>query len=126
MTAPDTGRRWKIEPFDNGLCFQLFVSPMKGAKNPKTGKPVKSEWAFTGKYPTDLPTGIECAVRGMLSDPNGKESIDCDPKHLTKTFKKSMDEYIQKVIDSVEIELTEKEQEAVGTLVDMLTQPEGE
>lgn len=104
MTAPDSGRKWKLEPVDNGLCYQLYVSPVKGAKNPRTGEPVKSNWTTTGKYPTTLSNGIECMIDMMLNDPNGKQNLECDPRYLNKTFKKTMDEYINKVIDSIIIE----------------------
>lgn len=126
LTAPDTGRKWKIEPLDNGLCYQMFVTPMKGAKNPRTGKKVKSEWTFTGKYPQDLPHGIKLMIEGMLNDPNGKAEIECDPKHLTKTFKKTMDDYIQKVIDSVTVEMAEFEEQALSTVMEVLGTTEGE
>lgn len=124
-TAPDTGRRWKLEPFDNGLCYQLFVEPMKGAINPRTGEAVKAEWTFTGKYPVSLSQGIKMMVDGMLADPNGTATIECDPKYLTKTVKKTIGDYVDKVIQSVEIDMAEQETKAVSALIDAITE-EGE
>lgn len=120
-TAPDTGRKWKLEPLENGLCFQLFASPKKGAKNPRTGEATKAEWVFTGKYPSDVAAGIKCMINGMLSDPDGTASIECDPKYLVKTIKKTIDDYIHQVIASVVIEATDLEEEAIATITEALS-----
>lgn len=102
LTAPDTGRKYKLEPLDNGLCYQIFVTPLKGTISAKTGKKIKSEWTFTGSYPSTIEHGIKMMIEKMLSDPHGKSDIECDPKHLTKIFKKKMDEYIEQVISSID------------------------
>lgn len=94
ITDPSTNYKWKLEPCSNGLGYQIFKSSKEGAK---------SEWTFTGKYPNNIPHGVELIINGILSDPEGNESIECDPKHLNKTFKKYMDDFVQKVIESIEI-----------------------
>lgn len=124
LTAPDTKKKYKIEPLDNGLCYQLFVSPMPGAVNKKTGKPVKSDWIFSGAYPSTIEHGVEIAVHKMLADPNGNADIECDPKHLTKTIKKTMEDYINKVVASVEVEMTEAEEKVLGALTEVLGKDE--
>lgn len=100
ITDPDTGKRYRIRPL-NGLCYALDCTPSK--KNNK-GEDAKSEFTFTGKYPSSINHGIELALGLMLADPDGKGSIDIDTKHAVRELKKHYQKMTDSVIASVTIQ----------------------
>lgn len=64
---PATGRKWRIRPYSNGLCYVIEKSPL-GTVNPKNGQKIKSEYVSCEKYPVTLDRAISLMQQLMLTD----------------------------------------------------------
>lgn len=109
MTDPDTGVKYKIEPFDNGLCFRVFksISHRKGEKT-RNGHEVKKDWSFTEKYPSSLDHAVSMVIDMMLNDPKGKAELAIKPDNAYKNIKRYLDDMTEKIIASIIVEEMEQ------------------
>lgn len=104
LTNPNTGRKWKITPSDNGLDFQIFKEQTKKGTKSKSGKTIKSEWVFVGKYPSTLTNAIQMTYELMLSDPEDKTEIELDvinTRVLNKTYKQILTDFTEGINVSI-------------------------
>lgn len=104
LEDPDTGDLYKIEPFDNGLCYRIFrnVEHMKGKKT-RNGRTVKNDWAFTEKYPTSIAHAVSLVLEMMLCNKNNETVIRVRPNGIKKTLSKYFEDMTQHVISSIKI-----------------------
>lgn len=105
ITNPSNGRKYKIVPDSNGLCFQLFqTSLLKKGEKAKNGKEVKNEWQSTGKYPSSILHGLEIVNELMLKDPNydKKDVIEFDAGDI-KRLDKYIKSHIKQMAESIEV-----------------------
>ena len=103
LTSPK-GKRWKAQPYSNGLCFECFV------ENENYGKPIKqgkrkgqidtTEWRSLGLYPSDLPAAIRILINRMTMDPDEKITISA-PSSDYKGIKKCIETYLNKITKEV-------------------------
>lgn len=107
LTNPNTGRKWKIAPSDNGLDFQIFKEQTKKGSKSKSGKTIKSEWIFTGKYPSTFTDAIKMTLDLMMSDPDDKTELTLDAIN-TRTLNKIYKQLCSEFIDKIEIQLRKK------------------
>lgn len=97
ISDDNLSKRYKIVPLDNGLCYQIFVSQKVGTKN-RSGKEIKNEWRFTGKYGWDIPHSIDIVTELILKDPDDQGVIEVKSlKSATKTISKHIDELKSKI-----------------------------
>lgn len=99
--SPTGKRKWKIEPHDNGLCFEISKTPIMtvgvdGVARSKSGKVIKREWIPCHRYPTDLEHAVEMVVDLMLADPDDDITLEfsgIDMKTgMNRVFKKWLKE----------------------------------
>lgn len=102
LTNPNTGRRWKIKPYSNGLCYEVHRET-KGEIG-KNGKPIKSEFTFTGKYPNTLEDAIRTTINMMLTDPDDKTKIDLSASS-SRTMSRHFNEAIDKFIEGITVKI---------------------
>lgn len=98
MTNPGNGRRWRLRPYSNGLCYVIEKSPL-GKVNSKNGKEIKSEFVSCDKYPMTIEIGIETMLQMALRDPEDEEQMDIEPimdtpQEIAKRIKKKLDEIV--------------------------------
>lgn len=77
MTNPGNGRKWRLRPYANGLCFLIEKSPI-GEVNKKNGQKIKSDFVSCDKYPMTLANGIRMMMEMLLADPEDKTQIDIE------------------------------------------------
>lgn len=105
MTNPGNGRRWRLRPYSNGLCYVIEKSPL-GKINPKNGKEIKSEFLSCDKYPMSIEAGIETMLQMALRDPEDEEQMDIEPIMATPQRVADM---IKAKLDEIVVEIGEKE-----------------
>lgn len=77
MTNPANGRKWRLRPYQNGLCLMIEKSPISKV-NPKNGKEVTSEFVSCDRYPNSWPQGIGMILKMALMDTDDNDEIDFD------------------------------------------------
>lgn len=77
------GRRWRIRPYQNGMCLQIDKSPMQKV-NPKNGREIKSEFVSCERYPSTWPAAVATVVKLMLSDPEDEATFEVDASEIEK------------------------------------------
>jgi hypothetical protein len=97
---PVNGRRYKIEPMDSGLCFQIFKEPLSTDVS-KNGKPIKSDWLSCEKYPTTIDHAINLCVEMMMLD-KGHEELHL---HISSTDLMHFGEGIRRAIQNLSWEV---------------------
>lgn len=104
LQDPDTNELYKIEPFDNGLCYRIFknVEHKKGAAT-RNGHVVKNDWSFTEKYPCSLSHAIGIVIEMMLCNKDSDTAINSNPDDIRKAVNKYFKNMTQKIIESIEI-----------------------
>lgn len=91
--------KYKLLPYDNGLCWQIWksVDGKKGTKA-KNGHVIKSDWIFTGKYPSTIEYGLELIYNMMMMDSDDKVEFDSsDAKALRKFIRDSIKKFVDKI-----------------------------
>ena len=97
LESPTGKRKWKIEPYDNGLCFKISKTPIgivdvDGVLRNRDGKEIKQGWLDCRLYPTKLEHAVEKVVDLMLADPEDSVTVEfhgIDMKTgMNKIFKK--------------------------------------
>ena len=68
IESPSGNRKWRLEPFDNGLCWRL----LKSSIDPKA----KSKWIDCTCYHSSLASALEALVERMLKDPEDPVSLE--------------------------------------------------
>lgn len=79
LTSP-SGRRWKIEPVDSGLCFAISKEP--AAKIGKNGRRITAEWLSCDCYPSTLGSAVSRCIELMLTDGSDEQEIVVDVESL--------------------------------------------
>lgn len=104
LTNPSNGRKYKITPHDNGLCFSIWQTTLlKKGEKAKNGKAVKHEWQHTGKYPFDLACAINIVRSLMLMDKDSDPPFEIDAKEIDK-LDRHMKQWQDRVLKTIEIE----------------------
>lgn len=75
ITNPGNGRRWRLRPYQNGLCLLIEKSPIQKV-NPKNGKPVTSEFVSCDKYPSTWEHGLKLMLDMMMNDPDDMGELE--------------------------------------------------
>ena len=108
IVSPSGRRKWRIEPYDNGLCFRILKTPMGVERNgrlyAKNGKEIKSEWVNCEKYPTSIDSALEHVVDLMLADPDDPTELEFDAADVRKAATRVLREYIKKAKMEIEKE----------------------
>lgn len=107
LTNPNTGRKWKIAPSENGLDFQIFKEQTKKGTKSKSGKTIKSEWVFVGKYPSTLTHAVELTLGLMLSDPEDKTEVELDAIN-TRTLNKIYKQLFVTFMEGIDVSIRKK------------------
>lgn len=112
LTSPTSGRRWKITPLANGLCYQIFKEQTKeiGSKL-KSGKVIKNAWVDTGRYPSTLDHAIAMTVDLMLKDPDDQVEFAFEVRDK-KSLNKSAKDILKGFIDGIEVTIRKKRKDA--------------
>ena len=100
IVSTDSGKRYKISPTANGLCYQVYTKPKivkvdkDGNRIGKNGKIIKEDWVFTEKYPPTIDAAFRCIAEMVLKDPDDDTEITCninEYKEVAKAIKKKID-----------------------------------
>lgn len=83
VTNPNNGRKWRLRPYQNGLCLMIEKSPISKV-NPKNGREVKSEFVSCDRYPSTWQQGIRMMLQMALMDPEDGEELFID--NIEKTI----------------------------------------
>lgn len=97
LTAP-SGRRWKISPVDNGLCYLISKQPVR--KTGRNGKPIKSEWISCERYPSGIQHAVSSCIEMMMCDPDDNSTIEVDNLDLLNQALRLFAEKISYEIDA--------------------------
>ena len=76
IESPSGNRKWRLEPFDNGLCWRLLKTPI----NPEA----KQEWINCECYHSTLPAALEALVDRMLKDPDDPTTLEFKAEDIKK------------------------------------------
>ena len=97
VTDESNGRKYKLQPDNNGLSYQLWkTSLLKPGEKARNGKAVKNEWQFTGKYPRDITNGLSIISDMILKDPESKDTIAISTKDIS-----NLQKFLKKHLDSI-------------------------
>lgn len=77
VTNPNNGRKWRLRPYQNGLCLMIEKSPISKV-NPKNGREVKSEFVSCDRYPSTWQQGVRMMLQMALMDPEDSEELVID------------------------------------------------
>lgn len=101
--SPTGMRKWKIEPFDNGLCFKISKTPIGYVdsdgvlRSKKNGKEIKEDWIDCRIYPTTMEHSIEKVVDLMLADPEDQIEVQFSGIDMRKGMEKIFKAWFKKV-----------------------------
>lgn len=103
ITNPANGRKYRIKPDSNGLCYQLFqTSTLKKGEKARNGKEVKHQWQPTGKYPSSILHGLELVNDLMLKDPQCDEVLEFEAGDI-KRLDKYIKSHLKQMAESIEV-----------------------
>ena len=77
ITNPNNGRRWRLRPYQNGLCLMIEKSPISKV-NPKNGREIKSEFVSCDRYPGSWEQGIRMMLQLAIMDPEDDATLVID------------------------------------------------
>lgn len=105
INDPSTNKKYKIEPFDNGLCWRIFrsIEHRKGEKT-RNGHEVNKEWSFTEKYPVSLDEAIRLTLAMMMQDKDDDTVFDIKPDAISRTVRKAIDDMADRIIQYIVLE----------------------
>ena len=102
IESPSGKRKWRLEPFDNGLCWRL----LKTSINPKA----KSQWINCECYPTTLPGALKALVDRMLKDPEDPVALDFKAEDVEKQAMRVLKAWLKQA--GIEVENHEQREDS--------------
>jgi hypothetical protein len=108
--SPTGKRKWRIEPYDNGMCFRILKSPigvieqdgvMRSRKN---GKEIKGEWIDCHRFPVTLDQAVAMVVNLMLADPDDTVKLEFHGIDMKQGMEKIFKRWLKDVKKTLEVE----------------------
>lgn len=102
FTNPVNGRKWKLKPYNNGLCLSIYRQPL--GEISRSGLEIKSDFVPIDHYPSTWAQGIRSVLRLMCLDTKEDETIDID---WSDDLEEKITEIFERKVSEIEIEIKE-------------------
>lgn len=110
LESPTGKRKWKIEPYDNGMCFKISKTPvgvveLDGVmRSRKNGKEITGEWIDCRRFPVTLEHAVEMVVDLMLADPDDDVKLEFSGIDMRKGMNKIFKNWLKDVMKTLEVQ----------------------
>lgn len=87
VESPSGNRKWRLEPFDNGICWRLLKTPI----NPDA----KQEWINCECYHATLEAALKAMLQRMLCDPDDPTTFEFAPEDIERQAMRVMKAWLK-------------------------------
>lgn len=108
LESPTGKRKWRIEPFDSGMCFKILKTPIGYVdtdgvlRSKKNGKEIKGEWIDCKIYPSTLEYAVEKVIDLMLADPEDEITMEFSGIDMRTGMEKIFKRWLNKIKKEIE------------------------